>query len=54
MEYFLIFIAIIEIYYWFWYVPKAWKNGSNKELEDIKNYIKKMEEIHDDRGNHVL
>ena len=34
----VIFLVVIEIYYWFVYVPKAWKNESNNEINDIKRY----------------
>lgn len=42
------FVAIIlvpiEIYYWFIWFPKAWKNGSTREIRDLKfyaDYVKK-------------
>lgn len=30
--------AIGQGYYWLIYVPRAWRNGSNREINDIKAY----------------
>lgn len=35
----LVIFLCIEIYYWFIYVPKAWKISSNQEINNIKNYL---------------
>ena len=29
--------ALVEVYYWFVYVPKAWRTpGMNREIDDIR------------------
>ena len=30
-------IAVVEVYYWFFWLPKNWQN--NQECQDIKRYI---------------
>jgi hypothetical protein len=35
----LLLIVIIEICYWGYIFPKAWKDGSNREIEDIKYFL---------------
>lgn len=30
-------IVVVEIYYWFYWLPRNWRN--NKECQDIKAYV---------------
>jgi hypothetical protein len=31
-------LIVVESYYWFVYVPRAWKNpGTNREIDDIRH-----------------
>lgn len=37
MKYIIIAFLLVEIYYWFIYVPRAWKKpGTNRSIDDIK------------------
>lgn len=32
-------IVVVEIYYWFIYFPRAWRDESNREINDIKHAV---------------
>lgn len=36
---FVLAVAVIEVYYWFFWFPKAYKNGSTREIRDIKQVV---------------
>jgi hypothetical protein len=42
MIYFFVVIGLIEFYYWFIYFPRAMKNGSNLEINDLAYGLKKL------------
>ena len=44
---FIIFV-IVELYYWFIYFPRAFKNNSNPQINDndIKHYMNVMIKYH--------
>lgn len=33
---FFAILAVVEVYYWFVYFPRAWRDGSNREINDIR------------------
>ena len=33
---------LVEAYYWFVYLPRAWKDESNREINDIKFTVNEM------------
>ena len=35
-------VAIIEVYYWFVWMPKAWRVGKTRELRELKYFVKEM------------
>jgi hypothetical protein len=37
---------LVEIYYWFIYFPRAWKDGSNREINDIKFLANEIKQPH--------
>jgi len=32
-------VIVLEVWYWALYFPRAWRNGSNEEINNIKWYI---------------
>jgi hypothetical protein len=43
MKVLIVTLIIVEAYYWFIYLPRAWKSGENREIENIKRYFKMIE-----------
>jgi hypothetical protein len=43
---FIILVVVIEFYYWFVYFPKAWRNETNQEINNIKNSTKFMQRFY--------
>ena len=46
MLYFILFLVIVELYYWFIWFPKALKDGSNREVNEIKNGVAFMKRFY--------
>lgn len=36
---FLAVVAVVEAYYWGVYFPRAWRDGSNEEINDLRAYF---------------
>ena len=34
-------LALIEVWYWFYLFPKMWRDGSNREVNDIRHLLEK-------------
>lgn len=35
-------VAVVELYYWLIYFPRAWCDGSNEEINIMKSNLKVM------------
>jgi hypothetical protein len=46
MHFFIAGLVIVELYYWFVYFPRALRNGSNREINEIRNGIKFMKRFY--------
>jgi hypothetical protein len=42
----IVLVVVIELFYWFVYFPRAWRTGTNQEINNIRNGVKFMKRFY--------